>query len=456
MASVTNRPNGHKWIQFTDGAGKRQTVRLGKRTVKAANEIKTKIEALNCAAVARLSWDRETAEWVGGIGLALRDKLAAVGLVPKRQDDAPATLESFIDAYIAGRTDVKPATKEVWRQGKNGLVAYFGANRLLREVTQGDADGYKLKLIGDKLATMTVRKRLQFAKMIFRAAVRRRLISSDPFADVNVQASMPDRRRFITQDEATKILAACPDHHWRLIVALARYGGLRCPSEVLSLRWQDVDWESSRIVVQSPKTEHHPGKATRTIPLFDELHDHLQTSFELAPEGAVYVIDERFRRSAMGKSGWRNCNLRTTFEKIVRRAGLEPWPRLFHNLRSTRQTELAEDFPSHVCCAWLGNSEDVARQHYLQVTDEHFKAATAERRRRQPATGAPVNKTEAKQNPKQHNAATTATDSHRQTGDRDFSKEIDNPRKTASPLADGEGFEPTVDFRPRRFSRPVP
>ena len=24
------------------------------------------------------------------------------------------------------------------------------------------------------------------------------------------------------------------------------------------------------------------------------------------------------------------------------------------------------------------------------------------------------------------------------------------------PKADGEGFEPTVDFRPRRFSRPVP
>jgi hypothetical protein len=77
----------------------------------------------------------------------------------------------------------------------------------------------------------------------------------------------------------------------------------------------------------------------------------------------------------MGPSGWRNCNLRTTFLKIVKRAGLKPWPRLFHNLRSSRQTELTERFPAHVVCAWLGNSEKIANAHYLQVTDERFARA---------------------------------------------------------------------------------
>ena len=41
---------------------------------------------------------------------------------------------------------------------------------------------------------------------------------------------------FITAVQATKVLAACPDNEWRLIFALSRYGGLRCPSETLSLR----------------------------------------------------------------------------------------------------------------------------------------------------------------------------------------------------------------------------
>ena len=43
---------------------------------------------------------------------------------------------------------------------------------------------------------------------------------------------------------------------------------------------------------------------------------------------------------------------------------------MFHNLRSTRQTELAERYPIHVVCAWMGNSRAVAQEHYLQVTVE--------------------------------------------------------------------------------------
>jgi hypothetical protein len=49
---------------------------------------------------------------------------------------------------------------------------------------------------------------------------------------------------------------------------------------------------------------------------------------------------------------------------------------LWQNLRSTRQTELAERWPQHVVCAWLGNSQKVAQEHYLQVLDEHFEQAS--------------------------------------------------------------------------------
>ena len=89
----------------------------------------------------------------------------------------------------------------------------------------------------------------------------------------------------------------------------------------------------------------------------------------------------------------------THFCRIIERAGLKPWPKLWQNLRSTRQTELAEEFPSHVVCAWMGNSRDVAREHYLQVTDEHFEraaqnaahpAATASVREEPPKPKAPV------------------------------------------------------------------
>ena len=62
-------------------------------------------------------------------------------------------------------------------------------------------------------------------------------------------------------------------------------------------------------------------------------------------------------------------------QKIIRRAGLKPWPKLFHNLRASRQTELAQRFPEHVVCEWIGNSQVVAREHYLRVTDADFGKA---------------------------------------------------------------------------------
>jgi hypothetical protein len=61
--------------------------------------------------------------------------------------------------------------------------------------------------------------------------------------------------------------------------------------------------------------------------------------------------------------------------KIINRAGLKPWPKLFQNLRSTRETELAEVYPLHVVCAWIGNTPKVAKDNYLQVTDDHFAKA---------------------------------------------------------------------------------
>ena len=55
---------------------------------------------------------------------------------------------------------------------------------------------------------------------------------------------------------------------------------------------------------------------------------------------------------------------------------MKPWDRLFHNMRASRQTELAADFPLADVCSWLGNSPSVAAGHYLQATDENFKQAT--------------------------------------------------------------------------------
>lgn len=59
--------------------------------------------------------------------------------------------------------------------------------------------------------------------------------------------------------------------------------------------------------------------------------------------------------------------------KIFRRAGLEPWKRVLHNLRASRQTELNQHHPAHVVCDWMGKSEAVVGEHYLHMSEADFQ-----------------------------------------------------------------------------------
>lgn len=65
----------------------------------------------------------------------------------------------------------------------------------------------------------------------------------------------------------------------------------------------------------------------------------------------------------------------TGWKQVIKQAGLKIYPKLWQNLRSTCQTELADVLPPHFVCSLMGNSERVAEKHYLQVTDQHYDLA---------------------------------------------------------------------------------
>ena len=360
MASISTDKNGLRRILFVNGNSERKTIYLGKVTAKMANEIKLRVEALNSAKVSGQSLENETAAWVAKIGDELAGKLAAVGLIPERTPAETAKLSGFLDEYITSRSDVKPNTKRNLLQSRRYLVAFFGEGRDLRSIRQADADRFGFDMKG-KYAEATAARVIKHASQFFTAANRAGLVEADPFAKVKA-GSMENRDRmfFVTAEATEKLIAAAPDHQWRLLIALARYGGLRTPSEPLALTWADVDWEKNKVLIRSPKT------GNRWLPLFPELRPHLETAFDRAEPGDVF---------ALTKTRDAGSNFRTTFEKIIYRAGLLPWEKPFQNMRASRETELAADYPLHVVTEWIGNSAPVAAKHYLSVTDADFARA---------------------------------------------------------------------------------
>ena len=372
MASISTDKNGNHRIVFSLAPRNRKAICLGDMPMKDVKEIRSKVKSLVAEKLSKSERDPAVARWVGEIPDVIADKLVNVGLIAPRQkrsesEKSADTIDAFIDAYLAERVDLKPSTIEQLRQVQKNLRKFIGDKMTLKEFTPGHADAFKASL-ASKLADNSVRRNLGRCRQFFEAAVRKRLIDSNPFGHlkgITVKGNA-ERFQFVTLAEIQKVIDAAPDAQWRLIIALARYGGIRTPSETLALKWSDIDWERQRIRVPSPKTAH-VGKSSREIPLFPELLPYLQDADELAADGTEYVVT-RYRDATQ--------NLRTTMLKIIRRAGLEPWERLFHNLRATRQTELAKTYPAHVVCGWMGNSEAVASEHYLHTTDADFQKAT--------------------------------------------------------------------------------
>jgi hypothetical protein len=125
-----------------------------------------------------------------------------------------------------------------------------------------------------------------------------------------------------------------------------------------------------------PKVEHHEGRGIRSCPIFPELRPILDEAFEIFGDKSEYVVAApQYRAAANTAMGWKNSNLRTEMTRLLRRAGVSGWPRLFHSMRASRQTELQREFPLHVVCSWLGNSPRIAQQSYLLVTEDDFAKA---------------------------------------------------------------------------------
>lgn len=366
MASISNDPNGRRRILFMAPDGRRRAISLGKVSKRQAESIRLHLENLVASLTTGHAPPDETSRWVAALDDKMTAKLARVGLVAPRRS---MPLTEFLTDYVEKRSDVKPATVTVYGHTRRCLIDFFGADKPLRDITPGDADDWSRWLASHEgLAHNTVRRRCGIAKQFFKAAERKGLILRNPFAELKAAVTgNPKRLHFVARADAERILDTCPSPEWKLIFALARYGGIRVPSELLALRWEHVNWERNRITVPSPKTAHHVGHESRTIPLFPELRPYLMDMFETAEPGTEYIITT-YRRATQ--------NLRTQLLRIIRRAGVEPWPKLFHNLRASRETELAEKWPMHVVCAWIGNSQSVAMRHYLSVTEDHFNEAT--------------------------------------------------------------------------------
>ena len=110
------------------------------------------------------------------------------------------------------------------------------------------------------------------------------------------------------------------------------------------------------------------------VPLFPELREELEALWS-EREAVWFELPENKRQFVILRYRDASQNLRTTFEKIVRRAGLPDIPSPFRNLRKTRSNEVERQWGKERESAWIGHSHQVWKEHYSEIMDSDIEAA---------------------------------------------------------------------------------
>ncbi len=397
----TGNFNGCKTVLFVcPRSKKRKGVRLGKTDLPTANSIKSKIELIISAVSGNTSIASEATQWLTRISDTLHDRIARTGLIEARHSNNVHTLGELVEKCVEAAQHKKPATVIKIKQAGENLKRYFKANKSIEHISPGDAElwriwlkdhgnireGKKRKVKGrlskavkqqprrTSLSENTVRRRSGLAKQIFSFAVKMRWIAENPFKELVCSVTANEERmQYVPAEVISKAIEAAPNAEWRAIIALARFGGLRIPSELAKMTWNDIDFVAGRMTIRASKTEHHRGKGIRFCPIFPKLRPYLEELAEIAEPGNKTSFSDR-----VFPNGGDSANLRTGFLRILERAGVTAWPKLFQNLRASCETDLLEHYPVKDVCSAIGNTQAIAMKHYAMAKDEIFDRMKSE------------------------------------------------------------------------------
>ena len=371
MASLSKRKSGEYVVKYYDNNGP-QTLYIGRAQKRSAEEIHRHAERLIEAKRANVAMPPETAAWAGGVDERLRKKLERLGLVRPGTGSRRMLLSDFTAAYVEEKKhEYAYHTIRNLRQASHKLNAYFGTAREIGSITAEEVRGFRTYLTtAGKLSPNSVSTHCRRAKEMFAAAVERGHATVNPFAKMkDMQETRNEaRQRFMTPEQAARVLDVCPCVEWKAIFCLARFGGMR-PVEILGLEWEDIHWGENLIRLRGAKGRKRQGPRMRNVPLFQEIASVLRELMAGRPKAQGRIV-----------LGYElESNLGVPMKRIIDEAGISDFVKPFLNLRSTRSTELArKGLPIQEFCRWLGHTPKVALEFYMQVQAENYDRAAAE------------------------------------------------------------------------------
>ena len=270
------------------------------------------------------------------------------------------------DVVTDYRVNGRKSTDDVESRIRLHLKPFFGARRM-SSITTADMRSYTASRQEAGAANATINRELAVVKRAFRLSTQGRKLLHAPH--IPMLRENNTRQGFFELDEFRSVRDALPAA-LRGIVTFAYYTGWRVPSEILPLKWAQVDRENPTVRLEVGTTKNSDG---RTLPydLLPELVEVIETAWleheRLAKEDVL--CPHVFNRNGKPIEGFRKA-----WATACKAAGCPG--KLVHDFRRTAVRNLVRaNVPEKTAMAITGHKTRSVFDRYDIVDEADLRAA---------------------------------------------------------------------------------
>jgi integrase len=265
----------------------------------------------------------------------------------------------------------RPVTARKDEQHLDHWTEALGALRL-SELTAVKIAQARDTLTAAGKAPATVNRYLATLASVLTACVKRwHWLAASPMAQVQKPTERNGGLRFLSDDEAARLLKACresesPDLYLAVLLYLTTGARQR---EILGLRWQDLDLTAGSMDVWAD-AETTTKSGARFLPIVPEALTLLQARREAQQGGKVAALRPSGLVFPSRVTASKTVSLRTPWETALKRAGIDNFR--WHDLRHSATSFLAKGGASLVeSGAVLGHESANTTKRYSHLAEEH-------------------------------------------------------------------------------------